>query len=205
MKNNKLLVIIACVVLAVVVIVGLVFGITKISKGGKNPADSVTGFIDALKNVEIEKAAAFTIDGKNDTFDLGTDSENAIEMVKLYFKNLQYSVKNTTKEKDTAVVTLEISNKDLKSIISMYTAKALEIALSKLSENPNATEADMETELLNYFKTLFDSEEIETVTTTVDVNLNKVDKEWKVVVDEALRDAMLPGMNEVNESLNGAQ
>ncbi len=205
MKNNKLLVIIACAILAIVVIVGVIFGITKISSGGKNPADSVTGFIDALKNVEIDKAAGYTVDGKKDSFDIGTDSENAVEMVKLYFKNVQYSVKNTTKEKDTAVVTLEISNKDLKSIISMYTAKALEIALSKLGENANISQADMETELLNYFKTLFDSEEIETVTTTVDVKLNKVDKEWKIVVDEMLRDAMLPGMNEVNESLNSVQ
>lgn len=205
MKNNKLLVTILCVILAVVVVVGLVFGITKLVKGIKNPADSVTGFIDALKNVDIENAAAYTTDGNTDSFDLDTESENDIEMVKLFFKNLQYNVKDTTKEKDTAVVTLEISNKNLQTIITMYATKATEIALSKLSENPNATQADMETELLDYFKTLFDSEEVETVTTTVEVNLNKVDKEWKVVVNEALRDAMLPGMSEFTQNVEQPQ
>jgi len=59
--------------------------------------------------------------------------------------------------------------------------------------------------MLEYFKTLFDSQEVQTVTNTVDVKLNKVDKEWKVVVDEALTDAMLPGINEVNESLGAGQ
>lgn len=205
MKNNKLLVIICCAILAVVVIFGVVFGITKISKGGKNPADSVTGFIEALKNVEVEKAAGYTTDGNTGSLDLESNNEDAVEMVKLYFKNLQYSVKNTTKEKDTAVVTVEISNKDLKTIFAMYATKAYEIALSKLNGNSNTTELDMETEMLEYFKTLFDSQEVQTVTNTVDVKLNKVDKEWKVVVDEALTDAMLPGINEVNESLGAGQ
>lgn len=205
MKNNKILVISVCVILAALVVVGVVLGITKLSKGNKNPADSVIGFIEALKNIEVENAAAYTTDGKTDSFDLGTDSEKDIEMIKLFFKNLQYSVKDTTKEKDTAVVTLEISNKNLQSILNMYAAKATEIALSKLGENPDATQEDMETELLNYFKTLFDSEEVETVTTTVDVNLNKVDNEWKVVVNEALRDAMLPGMNSLTQNTDQAQ
>ncbi len=205
MKNNKLLVIICCAILAVVVVFGVVFGITKISKGGKNPADSVTGFIEALKNVEVEKAAGYTTDGNTGSLDLESNNEDAVEMVKLYFKNLQYSVKNTTKEKDTAVVTVEISNKDLKTIFAMYATKAYEIALSKLNGNSNTTELDMETEMLEYFKTLFDSQEVQTVTNTVDVKLNKVDKEWKVVVDEALTDAMLPGINEVNESLGAGQ
>ncbi len=205
MKNNKLLVIICCAILAVVVVFGVVFGITKISKGGKNPADSVTGFIEALKNVEVEKAAGYTTDGNTGSLDLESNNEDAVEMVKLYFKNLQYSVKNTTKEKDTAAVTVEISNKDLKTIFAMYATKAYEIALSKLNGNSNTTELDMETEMLEYFKTLFDSQEVQTVTNTVDVKLNKVDKEWKVVVDEALTDAMLPGINEVNESLGAGQ
>ena len=133
MKNNKLLVIICCAILAVVVVFGVVFGITKISNGGKNPADSVTGFIEALKNVEVEKAAGYTTDGNTGSLDLESNNEDAVEMVKLYFKNLQYSVKNTTKEKDTAAVTVEISNKDLKTIFAMYATKAYEIALSKLN------------------------------------------------------------------------
>lgn len=205
MKNNKLLVTIVCAIVAILVVVAAVFGITKIAGGSKNPADSVTGFIDALKNVEIEKATSYTTDGNVDDLDLGEDSQEAVEMLQLYFKNLEYSVKNTTKEKDTAVVTVEISNKDLNAIFTMYQAKAIEIAMSKLGNTSTSTDEDMETELLNCFKSLFDSQEIESVTNTVDVKLNKVGKEWKVVFDETFVGAMLPGINEINNNFNTAE
>ena len=74
--------------------------------------------------------------------------------------------------------------------------------MSKL--NSNQTEESMETELLEYFKSQFDSEDIENVTTTVDVILNKVDGEWKVVIDENLRDALLPGLTDVSNMYSTA-
>ena len=36
------------------------------------------------------------------------------------------------------------------------------------------------------------------LTTSVDIVLTKVDKEWKIVIDEALRDALLPGLSELS-------
>ena len=56
----------------------------------------------------------------------------------------------------------------------------------------------MENQLKEYFKSQFESEEITNVTNTVDIVLNKVDGQWKVVVDENLRDALLPGLSEVS-------
>ena len=47
-------------------------------------------------------------------------------------------------------------------------------------------------ELEEYFKSLFEGETIETISTTIDVVLTKQEGKWKVVVDDILRDSLLP-------------
>ena len=61
----------------------------------------------------------------------------------------------------------------------------------------------MENQLLQYFKSQFEAEGIETVTTTVDVVLNKVDGKWKVVVDSNLRNSFLPGLYSLSNVFAG--
>ena len=117
-------------------------------------------------------------------------------MIKYYFKYLDLNVVDITKSKSEAIVRVELNNKNLKTILQKYIQKALELAMSSLGSSEKKD--GMEAELLEYFKSKFESEEIDTVTTTVDIVLNKVDKEWKVVVTEELRDAILPGLSDIN-------
>lgn len=191
--KNKVLKIVLAVLVLVVVIVAVVFGILKLT--AKNPADSVTGLVECLKNGDFQGANVY-VNGDN-TEALGIDSETEdIEMIKLFFSNLNLNIVEVTKDKDQAIVKAEITNKDLNTIMQNYMKKALELAMSSI--NTSTTTEDMETQLLDYFKSQFTSTEIENVTTSVDIVLTKVDKEWKVVIDEALRDALLPGLSELS-------
>lgn len=191
--KNKVLKIVLAVLVLVVVIVAVVFGILKLT--AKNPADSVTGLVECLKNGDFQGANVY-VNGDN-TEALGIDSETEdIEMIKLFFSNLNLNIVEVTKDKDQAIVKAEITNKDLNTIMQNYMKKALELAMSSIKTS--TTTEDMETQLLDYFKSQFTSTEIENVTTSVDIVLTKVDKEWKVVIDEALRDALLPGLSELS-------
>ena len=124
-----------------------------------------------------------------------------LEMVKLYYKNIDIKINKVTKAKDTAVINVEISNKDLGKILNNYMNKAKELALENL--NKKVTTKDMENQLLQYFKSQFEAEGIENVTTTVDVVLNKVDGKWKVVVDSNLRNSFLPGLYSLSNVFAG--
>lgn len=191
--KNKVLKIVLAVLVLVVVIVAVVFGILKLT--AKNPADSVTGLVECLKNGDFQGANVY-VNGDN-TEALGIDSETEdIEMIKLFFTNLNLNIVEVTKDKDQAIVKAEITNKDLNTIMQNYMKKALELAMSSI--NTSSTTEDMETQLLDYFKSQFTSTEIENITTSVDIVLIKVDKEWKVVLDETLRDALLPGLSELS-------
>ncbi len=192
MKNKVLKIVLAILILAVVA-VAVVFGILKLT--AKNPADSVTGLVECLKDGDFQGANVY-VNGDN-TEALGIDSETEdIEMIKLFFTNLNLNIVEVTKDKDQAIVKAEITNKDLNTIMQNYMKKALELAMSSI--NTSSTTEDMETQLQEYFKSQFTSTEIENVTTSVDIVLTKVDKEWKVVIDEALRDALLPGLSELS-------
>lgn len=191
--KNKIIKIVLGVIIAIVVIGVIVLAVTKLSE--KKPSDAIVSFVENLKNGELETAKSYTSD---DTFSaFGFDTENDdLEMMKYYFKHLNVNVMEVTKSKTEAVVKVEISNKNLKTILQNYIQKAFELAMSSIGSSEKKD--GMEAELLEYFKSQFESEEIDTVTTTVDIVLNKVDKEWKVVVTEELRDAILPGLSEIN-------
>lgn len=191
--KNKALKIILCIVVLVIVIAVIILGIIKLT--AKNPTDSVTSFIEYLKSGDLNGAKEYTNESSLEM--LGIDSETEdIEMVKLFFKNVNLNIVEVTKDSNQAIVKAEITNRDLKTIMQNYMQKALELAMSSINSS-NTTE-DMESQLQEFFKSQFESTQIENVTTSVDIVLTKVDGDWKIVLDENLRDAILPGLTEIS-------
>ena len=191
--KNKALKIILCIVVLVIVIAVIIFGIIKLT--AKNPTDSVISFIEYLKSGDLNGAKEYTNESSLEM--LGIDSETEdIEMVKLFFKNVNLNIVEVTKDSNQAIVKVEITNRDLKTIMQNYMQKALELAMSSINSS-NTTE-DMESQLQEFFKSQFESTQIENVTTSVDIVLIKVDGDWKIVLDENLRDAILPGLTEIS-------
>lgn len=191
--KNKALKIILCIVGLIIVIAVIIFGIIKLT--AKNPTDSVTSFIEYLKSGDLNGAKEYTNESSLEM--LGIDSETEdIEMVKLFFKNVNLNIVEVTKDSNQAIVKAEITNRDLKTIMQNYMQKALELAMSSINSS-NTTE-DMESQLQEFFKSQFESTQIENVTTSVDIVLTKVDGDWKIVLDENLRDAILPGLTEIS-------
>ena len=185
-------------VAAVILILLVVVCAAKIK--ASKPATALNNLVKELNNGNFKKAGEYCADNTMDLFGVDENIED-LEMVKLYYKNISIKVNKVTKSKDTAVINVEISNKDLGKILNNYMNKAKELALENL--NKKVTTKDMENQLLQYFKSQFEAEGIETVTTTVDVVLNKVDGKWKVVVDSNLRNSFLPGLYSLSNVFAG--
>lgn len=192
MKNKKNEMILLMIV-AVLVIVLIVMCVTK--SMNKKPEKAVNSFIENLKVGDFNTAKTYTSDNTMDALEIGNNVEE-LEMVKYYFKYIDVKVLEVTKSSNQAIVKAEIKNKDLKAILQNYIKKALEISLEQI--NSTNKDESIEDQLLNYFIAQFEAQEIENVTTTVDIVLNKVDGKWKVVIDKTLRDALLPGLSEIN-------
>ena len=185
-------------VAAVILILLLVVCAAKIK--ASKPATALNNLVKELNNGNFKKAGEYCADNTMDLFGVDENIED-LEMVKLYYKNIDIKVNKVTKSKYTAVINVEISNKDLGKILNNYMNKAKELALENL--NKKVTTKDMENQLLQYFKSQFEAEGIETVTTIVDVVLNKVDGKWKVVVDSNLRNSFLPGLYSLSNVFAG--
>ena len=185
-------------VAAVILILLVVVCAAKIKSS--KPATALNNLVKELNNGNFKKAGEYCADNTMDLFGVDENIED-LEMVKLYYKNIDIKINKVTKSKDTAVINVEISNKDLGKILNNYMNKAKELALENL--NKKVTTKDMENQLLQYFKSQFEAEGIENVTTTVDVVLNKVDGKWKVVVDSNLRNAFLPGLYSLSNVFAG--
>ena len=161
----------------------------------KTPEKSVEGMLNSLKNADFESVNKYVNYDEiaNNSAILET-TEMDQETQTLLFDKLSWKVLNISKEKDTASVEVEITNKDFEKIISNYTQEALKIAFSG--------ESFTEEEQMNKLKEQLKDEEIGTKTVTTTINLNKQDGEWKIQADDNLVNSLLPGLQDAMNSLN---
>ncbi len=123
---------------------------------------------------------------------LGED-EFGEEAQKALFEKLEWKILKVTEEGDTANVEIEITNKDFKTIIGNYMQKVLKIAFS--GEQPS------QEEMTNYLMEELNKEDIQNVTTTQNILLNKQDGKWVISEENDFANILLPGFSEAMNSL----
>lgn len=123
----------------------------------------------------------------------GEDGLNA-EAQKLLFEKLEWKILKETEEGDKATVEVEVTNKDFKTILGNYMQKALKAAFSGQTIS--------EEEMTNYLVEELKNEEVQTVTNTQSINLEKKDGKWEIVEDDNFVNCVLPGLNEAVNALN---
>ena len=151
----------------IVIVVILLAIVALIYAALPSPARVVQQMVRELKTGNYEKVEEY-VDYKElmDDFLMSTEDE---EKGKIFFKDLQFSVKDVEQKGDTATIELETINKDFKVVVENSAKKLLQ----KLQK-----------------------EDVPTVTTKKTITVKKQDGKWKVVVDDNLRDAIFPGLQE---------
>lgn len=116
------------------------------------------------------------------------------ETKKLLFDKLEYKIKEVKEEGDTAIVKVEVTNKDFKTAINNYMQKAIKAAFSGgLSNEEDAT---------NYLIEELNSSELQTVTSEQTITLKKQDGKWEVSEENDFVTIFLPGFEEALSSFN---
>ncbi len=173
--------------IAAVAIIALVVVLTILMVTSSNPKKSVDGLLTNLKAGDFEKAQEFmTGDGLVEEDAFNEEGE------KYLFDKLSWKITNITEEKENATIELEITNKDFKTIITNYSQKILKLVFG----GENITEETA----ANYLVEELKNEGVQTTTATKTIQAVKEDGKWKIVGNDDLTNALLPGFQDAMNS-----
>lgn len=178
------------------------------SLGTEKPDKVVSNSLNALKKLdEKEMKKYFTYEELMDFKDIEEEeTEDAFtdkEIQKLFFNNFKFKIKSTSIKDDTATVKTDITNLDMKNIMQLYFAEALQLAFGNFFTGDKAiSEEELEKQMAEILIKNMTKEDNKMVTTTVDIKLTKKDNKWKIQLDNTLQDAITGGMLTAVNSLD---
>lgn len=165
-----------------------------------------------LKNEEIFNNSGENEEVENNTENnVETNTENEDEEIfNRFFSTLNYEIINTEADFHKATVEVNVSNKNIGKIFQNYFNKALELSIAQAFSSTGYNEQKIQTELDAYLNNQIVSEEIEIVTNTIHIDLEKQNNEWKVSnTSQELIEVVLPGfvktINELQSSFGQFQ
>lgn len=183
----------AIVVIAVIAIIAVLTVMIVVSS---DPKKSLDGLLTNLRSGNFEKAQEYLSGDETELTDTSLDEEAQ----KLLFEKLSWNIKKVTQEKDKATIVVEIRNKDFQTVVNNYAKRALNAAKEAIGSGN--TESISEQDFQQYFLEELKNEEIQTTTNEKTINAVKVDNKWKIVSDDDLVSAILPGLEEAINTLS---
>ena len=183
----------AIVAIAVIAIIAVLTVMIVVSS---DPKKSLDGLLTNLRSGNFEKAQEYLSGDETELTDTSLDEEAQ----KLLFEKLSWNIKKVTQEKDKATIVVEIRNKDFQTVVNNYAKRALNAAKEAIGSGN--TESISEQDFQQYFLEELKNEEIQTTTNEKTINAVKVDNKWKIVSDDELVNAILPGLEDAINTLS---
>lgn len=195
---------IAIRIIAIIIILCLVIGLIYLAL--PSPArvleqmlrDLKAGnFSNVAQYIDYKELSNLPVLGNKEDAENNAETSNIDEEEKLFYEDLQWNIKEIEKNGTEAKIETEITNKNYKTIFQNYTKKIIQ----KLFNNENPSTEEMEKALIEEFK----DENVDKVTTTQTITVQKQDGKWKVVVDDNLKNAIYPGLAEAVEAIENLE
>ena len=183
----------AIVAIAVIAIIAVLTVMIVVSS---DPKKSLDGLLTNLRSGNFEKAQEYLSGDETELTDTSLDEEAQ----KLLFEKLSWNIKKVTQEKDKATIVVEIRNKDFQTVVNSDAKRPLNAAKEAIGSGN--TESISEQDFQQYFLEELKNEEIQTTTNEKTINAVKVDNKWKIVSDDDLVSAILPGLEEAINTLS---
>lgn len=182
--------------------------VTGCSKTNSDKPDEVLGStFDAIKAMDRETVVNVFSEDKTNEMGLNTDdsTKEEKEMLKLFFDKLSYKILDTKVDGDTATIKTEISNIDFSIVMGNYFTKILEISMSNATakEGEQLSEEDLKKKSEDILVEMLSASDVEIMTKEMEVQLTKVDGEWKIQSTDELLDAITGGMMSFGAQMGG--
>ena len=165
-----------------------------------SPEKVINNTFSDLKNGDFENIEQY-IDYEKLVEDTGIENDSEEKMTpeemdkeKLLYKDFEWKIKSVKNEGETATVEVETTNKDYKTIFNNYFQTLIQKVFSNEELSDEQTEEAFIQEL--------EKDDIERVTTTQTITLTKQDGKWRITVDENIKNAVFPGLQDAINSIN---
>ena len=196
-KTNKVLLIAVILIILAVIIGIVVFFIGNNKTPEEKLEETIDSCFTSLKSSNIEKANKYiNYDELVSSFDeiIIENRDGEISNIeKELFKSIEWNIENIEIENDKATVVVEVTNKNFKDVITKWMEQMYTVQESEQNISDQISLRELEEVLIN---------ENETKTEIKRITLNQNDENWKIEVDESLRDLMYPGIDIVFTILN---
>ena len=189
-KNKKPFGRIILILILLILIIAIIYVVMP------SPEKALEGMFKNLKEGNFEKVNEYV--NYAEIENITEENNNNImleseENQKLFYEALQWNIKSVKTEGNVATVTVEVTNKDFKEVISNYMEKAFQ----QWFLQGNLDEQKMQEYLVEELK----SQDIPVKTQETTISLEKQNGKWKVKVDDNLKNALYPGLIEFIESI----
>ena len=165
-----------------------------------SPEKVVNNTFSNLKNGDFENIEQYiNYDELVEDTGMNTDSkeqmsQEEIDRERLLYEDLEWRIKSVQSEGDTATVEVETTNKDYRTIFNNY----FQTLIQKVFSNEDLSDEQIEEAFIQELQ----KDEVEKVTTTQTITLTKQDGKWRITVDDNLKNAIYPGLEDAINSIN---
>ena len=159
-------------------------------------AGAVANLLDALTNLDFAEASKYTnvrqiIEFNED----GTLNESTSRYTTAFFPKLEYSIQVVNEvDEDTVFVTLTITAVDMTPVMEAFVSNLMMEIMMNEMDGVTVTEEQADQRALRVFDSIIAEGTFKTVTTTVDLEVEKRDDQWYVYVTESLNEALTGGI-----------
>lgn len=129
------------------------------------------------------------------------DLENGESVMKALFEQLSCKINSSEQvDKDNVKINADITNIDTSAAFQNTISQVFSLAFS----GEDISEDEMKNKIIEIFTESLSSEDTETVTNTVDINMVKTEDGWKIDADKAVQDAITGGLLSAAENMGNA-
>jgi len=196
-RRNKFLALFLILVLSLSILASC----TDETDDRETPEEAVENALTAIKELDIETAEKyFDYDDLIEEYedeDMEIDILESEEDIKPVFANLEFEILSSEVGEDTAIVETEITNINMETIMDEYIEQSFSLAMENIFEE----DENLEEEIKEIFIELIERNDNELVTSTVDINLRRIEDSWEIDMDDELADAITGGLISIVDSL----
>lgn len=174
---------------------------------GETSEQAVKNMLEGVKTLDKEKISKYLdydelIDNKVEE----DEQELADEQIKKMLNKLEYNIISVDENGETSVVKAEITNIDMERVIKEMFGNMLTLAMGEAFKDDSLklTDEEMEQKTYEYFDNAIEKHKDEKVTNSVDIKLNKINGQWKIDIDENMKNAITGNLSKATEDINNS-
>lgn len=171
----------------------------------QSPESVLKNYFTAVKKQDADTVTKLTISDSSSSSSKSSSSSSSSDYVKQLCNKLDATLEENAKiSGDTATIKTKITAPDMKKIMSNIITSAFSTAFKDALNSSSTSSEDYTSKMNKQLTDELSKKDVSLTTTEINVQLAKVDGQWKVKVTDNLADAISGGLYSYSKSVSNA-